>query len=364
MQTVSNFYEIVTSGTPLLDVRAPVEFRRGTLCGAVNLPLLNDEERHQVGLCYRQRGSDAAIRLGHQLVSGEVRQRRINKWCAYLREYRQAVVYCARGGMRSAVSCEWIRQQCGITVSRVKGGYKAFRGYLLEQLMPEQIQSRPVILGGRTGCGKTILLNQLENSIDLEGLANHRGSSFGRHIKPQPSQATFENRLAWALVKHSHCGYSTLVLEAEGSNVGRCFLPKALAAFFAQSPYVVLEAALEERIQATYEEYVLHEQAAFRDVFGQEEGMTLWLTAMQSATERIRNRLGHERARTITLLQQQASDHQLKSGSAEEHKKWIAILLKDYYDPLYDYSIKNKQRACLFTGNTDEVLDFLKSYTG
>lgn len=364
MQTVSSFNEIVINSIPMIDVRAPIEFERGTLLGAVNLPLMNDQERHEVGLCYKEKGKGAAIALGHELVSGELKDKRIQAWRDFAQKQGNAILYCSRGGMRSQISQKWLYEVAGIAIPRVEGGYKAFRNYLLAELEPERITSQPIILGGRTGAGKTILLKKLDNSIDLEGLAHHRGSSFGRHIEGQPGQATFENRLAWALIHHRHAKHKAMVLEAEGANVGRCFLPKPLVAHFGESPYVVLEASVEERTQTTYAEYVLHEQQDYLHHFGVEQGLDRWLQAMQESVDRIQNRLGLERAKNIKTMQLKAHEQQRKTGSAQGHEAWIAFLLTDYYDPLYDYSIKKNSRKCIFSGNASEMLDFLRVYPG
>ena len=216
-------------------------------CSAENFPLINNQEREEIGIRYKNLGQDEAIRLGHELVQGEIKSERIRHWQDFFKQYPQGVLYCFRGGMRSKITQQWIYEQTGVIYPRVKGGYKAMRNYLLSRLEPESISSKPVILGGRTGSGKTRLLNSLANSIDLEGLANHRGSTFGRFTTPQPGQADFENRLAAALTKHGAAHHSHLLLEDEGRHVGKRFLPKELAQFFNSGDLVVLEVDFEER---------------------------------------------------------------------------------------------------------------------
>ncbi|MEN8255915.1 MAG: tRNA 2-selenouridine(34) synthase MnmH, partial [Verrucomicrobiota bacterium] len=198
LPTTKDFKRIVLDDIPLIDVRAPIEFESGAFPTAVNLPLMNNEERHLVGIRYKEKGNAAAVKLGHELVGGEVKQERIAAWAEQIKHRPDTMLYCFRGGQRSKISQQWIAEETGTVIPRLEGGYKAFRNYLLEQLDPANQNPVPVILGGRTGTGKTILLQQLENAVDLEAIANHRGSSFGRFTTPQPCPIDFENSLAWA----------------------------------------------------------------------------------------------------------------------------------------------------------------------
>lgn len=357
-----NIEKIVTSDALFIDVRAPVEYQKATLPGAVNLPILNDTERHLVGKRYREQGQDAAVQLGHQLVGGAVKAERVNQWVEQVTRHPNALIFCSRGGMRSQIAQQWIREASGHELPRIAGGYKAVRRYLLQRLDPDALVSRPVILGGRTGSGKTLLLQQLDNAIDLEHLANHRGSSFGHHIDPQPGQADFENRLAFALIHHGLQGHSTMVLESEGTHVGRCYLPAPLARYFSSCPLVLLEAPLVDRVELTYTEYVLNGQAAFCRVYGEEKGIEQWLDTMQADVRKIARRLGAQR--TVSVLDLQANAHrtQLVSGNADCHREWIEVLLRDYYDPTYDYKLNKKQPQVIHSGNYQSVLQFLQQY--
>ena len=116
----------------MLDTRAPVEFVKGAFPGAVNIPLMNDAEREQIGLRYKQQGQDAAIALGHQLVSGETKAARIRAWADFAHRHPDGCLYCFRGGLRSRIARQWIQEEAGIDYPRVAGGYKAMRGFLLE----------------------------------------------------------------------------------------------------------------------------------------------------------------------------------------------------------------------------------------
>ena len=112
--------------TPLIDVRSPVEFSEGSLPHSINIPIMNDEERTLVGTCYKEHGQEAAIKLGHELVQGQVKQDRIQAWTNYIEAHPEAQVFCFRGGLRSQITCQWINE-AGIKRSPIPGGYKRMR---------------------------------------------------------------------------------------------------------------------------------------------------------------------------------------------------------------------------------------------
>ena len=145
---------LFTHDVPLIDVRAPAEFAHGAFPTAHNLPLLNDRERHQVGIVYKEGGQRAAMVLGSKLVRGDLKAARLKARCNFLTERPHAQLYCPRGGLRSQLSGEWIGE-AGIRVRRVEGGYKAMRRFLLEQLERVTSASTIYVLSGRTGSGKT-----------------------------------------------------------------------------------------------------------------------------------------------------------------------------------------------------------------
>jgi len=355
----SDFHRIVIEDIPLIDVRAGVEFKAGAFPGAVNLPILDDKERRLVGICYKEKGQDEAIKLGHQLVSGEKKQKRVAAWMDFIHSYPQAMIYCFRGGLRSQIAQQWLEEETGISTQRLEGGYKALRNYCIKQLDPAQVSARPLIVGGRTGVGKTLLLHQLDNAIDLEAIANHRGSAFGRFLTPQPSQVDFENRLACALIKHGHQGHHSMVLEDEGSYIGSCSIPAKLVQYFNGHNLVLLQASLEQRVQVIFDEYVIRSQAAYEDIYGVEEGMMRWLADMNQSVTRIKKRLGAGPMRRTRNLLESAWQKQLRTGNGDDHKCWIEILLGEYYDPMYDYQLRKKSDSIIFKGTTLEVLEFL-----
>jgi tRNA 2-selenouridine synthase len=234
---------LFSKNTPLIDVRAPVEFAEGAIPNSVNLPLMNDEERHLVGICYKEHGQAAAIELGHQLVGGKVKDERIELWRDYIRKNPATEVFCFRGGLRSQISCEWM----DMGKKPIPGGYKRLRNFFLSWINEAPLNNF-IRLGGLTGSGKTTVLAKVRDHIDIEKLANHRGSAFGPRGW-QPSQISFENLLALDLMKLSG---KRIVVEDESAMLGRITIPQRIFQNMRASPLVILEVDPEERLQILF----------------------------------------------------------------------------------------------------------------
>ena len=157
-----DFRRIVLENRPLIDVRAPVEFNKGAFPTAVNLPLMTDEERHLIGIRYKEKGNASAVQLGKELV-GPVKQERVDAWKTFIKAHPNAYLYCFRGGQRSQISQAWV-QEAGIIIPRLKGGYKAFRSFLMAESERIAREANTLIVGGRTGSGKTRLIHKCENT--------------------------------------------------------------------------------------------------------------------------------------------------------------------------------------------------------
>ena len=341
---MSDLDHLLASHGPFIDLRAPGEFLTGAISGAENLPILSDEERHQVGLTYKEEGQAAAIALGQTLVSGAIREERLDAWRAFIGSHPDAWLYCWRGGLRSETAQSWLRD-AGITINRVPGGFKALRQRCL-QLLDAAPRAKPwLILGGRTGTGKTVVLNEVAGSIDLEGLANHRGSAFGAALSPQPTPVDFENALAADWLNHQH---PYLLLEDESRTIGRLAVPPAWHEAMQNAPVVILEADLASRAAHIAEEYVSEPLA---------QGMPEAELAerLQSSLDRIQRRLGGLRHKQVG----EQLAHGFQTG---EHQAWIESLLSWYYDPMYDYQLEKKQRRILFRGDRLAVTEFLEGY--
>ena len=294
--------QIFAQKRPVLDVRSPCEFAHAHIPGAVNLPLFSDEERKIVGIVYKKLGSRPAIEKGLELVQFS----RIVQEIRHLDLSSSIYVYCARGGMRSS-SMGWLLELLGYEVTLIQGGYKSFRRWALGQFAkPYSL----VVIGGETGSGKTKLLKKLEESgeavVDLEQLAQHRGSVFGS-LAVQPSQEQFENGLAVELLKKRD---KSIWVEDESQRIGSATVPKMFFDQMRQSRLIVLQVPLEKRIQACLEEY-----------------LPLGYENLRFAITRLKKRLGGmETKRALDAIDR------------KNDRECCETLLR-YYDKKYRYSI-------------------------
>ncbi|WP_445937090.1 tRNA 2-selenouridine(34) synthase MnmH [Pseudomonas sp.] len=354
----SNYREIFLNDVPMMDARAPVEFNKGAFPGVLNLPLMDDSERQRVGTCYKQHGQDAAIAMGHQLVSGQVKDERVAAWAAFAKANPHGYLYCFRGGLRSQITQQWLTE-AGIDYPRVIGGYKAMRTFLLETTQQAVSECDFVILGGLTGTGKTDVLVQLNNSLDLEGHANHRGSSFGKRATGQPMQIDFENRLAIDLLKQRARGVQQFVLEDEGRMVGSCTVPLALYQGMQEYPLVWLEDAFEDRVERILRDYVINLCAEFISLHGEEDGFRLYAERLLQSLSNIQKRLGGERYQRLLAIMQAALDEQQRSAAVDLHRGWIDGMLREYYDPMYVFQRESKASRIEFAGDQAAVIAYL-----
>ncbi len=350
-----DFRELFLSDTPLLDVRAPIEFAKGAFPNSVNLPLLDDEQRHVIGSRYKEQGQDAAIALGWELATEEIQSQRKQVWQAFTQQHPTGYLYCFRGGLRSRMSQQLIAET-GTHYPMVEGGYKAMRRFLIDEF-ESQVATTPFIrISGRTGIGKTRVLKDIQNAIDLEGIANHRGSAFGGNLTPQPTQINFENQLSIDLLKQQAAHQGPVFLEDEGRLIGRIYLPEVLLEKMRLSPMVTLESSLEERIEFALEDYITSELPLYRQHFGKEEGEMKFSEQILGNLARIKKRLGAVRYTEMSGEFSEALTELFKSGEAEGFKNGIEKLLVDYYDPMYDYQQSQRKNDILFKGEKEEVI--------
>lgn len=343
--------------TPLLDVRAPIEFAKGAFPAATNHPILNDDERHQVGLCYQASGQKAATELGYRLVSGDVKESRIATWCKFVQAHPEAQLYCFRGGERSSIASQWLKD-AGINIPRIAGGYKRLRNHLLTvfDCLPSI-----VIVSGQTGTGKTEFLTHFTQAIDLEGLANHRGSAFGGHIKPQPSQIDFENALAIQFLKKS--GSSEILLEDESRLIGRINVPPLLQEKMKTAPIIVVDESLQVRVERIYQEYIDQQWQEYT-TFYLDDAPSQFERYLLTAVDAIRKRLGGDAHALIRKLMEDAINQHARGGGLEAHKAWITTLLSDYYDPMYNYQIDKKSERIRVRGTREELTAWYENNHG
>ncbi len=236
----------------IIDVRAPAEWAEDHLPGAINLPVLDDAERAEVGTIYKQVSPFTARKLGAALVAANA-ARHLQGPLADKPGGWRPLVYCWRGGQRSG-SFASILAQIGWRVETIAGGYKAWRGLVVAALYDQPFPCRVVVLDGNTGSAKTDILNMLPGLgvqvLDLEGLARHRGSLFGAMPNTlngggQPSQKAFETALAMAMLALDPS--RVVVVEAESSKIGNCRVPAGLWKAMLAAPRVAIVAPLPAR---------------------------------------------------------------------------------------------------------------------
>ncbi|HLD45995.1 MAG TPA: tRNA 2-selenouridine(34) synthase MnmH [bacterium] len=354
------FRAVFLNNTPLLDVRSPGEFAQGAFPQAINIPLLNDEERAQVGTCYAQKGQTAAIALGHNLVSGEVKKNRMALWIDFATKNPQTLIYCARGGLRSQIVQTWL-QDAGISLPRIEGGYKALRGYLLEQIDHISPRLPLIVLGGFTGSGKTRLLKQCAHHIDLEALANHRGSAFGSQFTAQPTSQNFENSLAIRLIKLSRKDPAQLLLEDESHLIGKLLIPPVLFYRMSESPLLVLDTPIEERARIVLGEYVIDEWTTRYQHLpnGHNELALMLKTKLKKISKKLGGALFNEIAGDID----KATEQHMSASTFDSHLVWTQKLLTRYYDPMYAHHLGKNQSRVIYRGQTNDILTKILTQT-
>jgi tRNA 2-selenouridine synthase len=295
---------------PLYDVRSPGEFLQGTIPNSLNLPLFSDAERAEVGTVYKQVNPQDAYLLGLKFAGPKLANfvaEGLKTTCNH-----PTRLFCFRGGQRSG-SMQWLFQSAGISTITLKGGYKAFRRFVLETFAkPYELK----VLGGLTGSGKTEHLLKLksegEQIIDLEALAKHRGSAFGR-LGRQPSTESFENSLACALFDLD--AKRPIWIEDESRLIGYCKIPDLLYAQMQKAPFSFLESSKSDRINRLVQDYGHFPKPC-----------------LIQATQVLSKRLGAVRTKEIIAFIQ------------EEHFQKAASLLLDYYDRTYLYSLEKNKR--------------------
>ena len=326
--------------TPLIDVRAPIEFKKGSLPTSVNLPILLDDERHQVGKTYKKLGSGPATDLGFNLVSGDLKEKRVKKWLNFINDNPSAQIYCARGGQRSKIAQEWIAEQ-GVSVPKVEGGFKSLRNECLNFIDKAcSDEKKWIVIAGMTGTNKTGIISLLNNGIDLEGLANHRGSAFGGFETPQPSPIDFENSLACNYIQIKN---KTVIFEDESRTIGRLVIPEKFYNRIINSEIVIINEPIDVRVDHIYEEYV-------HDALVNQTNDDL-KRKLSDQLSKISKRLGRDNFIKINEQLQIA----FQKDSRESHHIWIHELLTNYYDKMYYYQLEKKKDRCIFSGSWKEV---------
>ena len=357
MQAITDFKQLFLSDTPMLDVRAPIEFNNGAFPCSINAPLMNNNEREAVGTCYKEHGSDAALKLGHRLVCGDIKTQRIQQWQDFANKHPDGILYCFRGGLRSRISQQWL-SDIGIERPYVEGGYKAMRTYLLEQLHQRVNEGQFLLLAGRTGSGKTEVINAWPHAIDLEGLACHRGSAFGKTFVPQPAQIDFENAWSVAWLKRIQVDKSPVLIEDESHLIGKVVVLREYLAATQFASNVLLEVPYQERIARIRSDY-------FMDAFEHYQkndpstAHDLLDAFIRDAVLRIKKRLGGARFMFINNTLDAAMIALKSQNQWSGFDDIINALLSEYYDPMYEYQYQQKADKTIFKGTHAEIIEWL-----
>jgi tRNA 2-selenouridine synthase len=353
-----NYLQLFLDDVPMMDVRAPIEFAKGAFPYSANIPLLDDQQREQIGIQYKNAGEEEAIELGLKLATPDIRAERLEQWLDFCRGHAQGYLYCFRGGLRSRTTQSWIREQ-GVEFPLVKGGYKAMRRFLIDELATSVDQLPFVIVSGLTGSGKTRVLQQIQHHVDLEGIANHRGSAFGRAASDiQPSVIDLENQISIELLKHRHhFPGKPVFLEDEGRCIGRVNMPEILYKKMQKAPRAILEVDVESRIQLISEDYIENAWPQYQALYGDLAEVEFSRYILENLA-RIQKRLGGDKYKQVRLCFEAALIQFYVDQDSSEFYDGIHTLLVDYYDPMYRYQLSNKDVDIIFQGPEDSYLEW------
>ncbi len=265
MATILDPKEFLEMGKtlPMVDVRTAAEFENGHIPGAQNLPIFSNEERVVVGTKYKRAGKDSAVLLGLELVGPKLA--RFVRQAKKIAPEKKILIHCWRGGMRSG-SMAWLFETAGFTVYLLKGGYKAYRAYNRE-LFADKVEI--IILGGMTGSGKTEVLHEMMEAghqvLDLEGVANHKGSVFGALGQAdQPTNENFDNELAqiWSGFDYSR----PIWIEDESNAVGTVWINDVLFLKMRNADVISMDIPKEERIKRLVKEYACFDISELKEL--------------------------------------------------------------------------------------------------
>ncbi|MFZ3230350.1 MAG: tRNA 2-selenouridine(34) synthase MnmH [Pseudobdellovibrio sp.] len=357
--TIDDFKNQLLNKTPLIDVRAAIEFVTGSIPGSINLPILDDQERHQIGICYKNKGQEAAIVLGHKLVSGENLESKVSAWKAELSKNPDTIITCFRGGLRSQ-SAQKFLQDVGIKTVRLEKGYKSARQYFMDHLQSYAKATPMLILSGTTGSGKTHVINDIAGfypTVDLEGLAHHRGSAFGAWSIPQPAQADFENRLAVETMKVAATELRPLLLEDESRLIGSCHIPEYFFLKMREASVILIQEPLESRIENIFADYIT---SLINDSSSVEDVKNIF-AKYKNSVSRIQKKMGGLRAQELLNDLNECELDFTESKAVNKNKIWIEKLLVWYYDSMYLGSLEMRKPNIAFKGSSAEVKSFLQT---
>ncbi|MHA0858253.1 tRNA 2-selenouridine(34) synthase MnmH [Paenibacillus sp. CMAA1364] len=312
----------------LIDVRSPSEFEDSTLPDSINIPFFNDEERAEVGTLYKQTSVQAAKERGLEIISA--------KLPSFIKQFEaiqgDKVVFCWRGGMRSRTTAT-VLSLMDVHVSRLVGGYKAYRNWVMEELNTFEFKPKSYVVHGNTGTGKTILLHRLRDLghpiLDLEGLAGHRGSIFGEIGLHANNQKCFDSMLLEELIALNDAPY--VLFEAESKRIGKAVMPQFLADQKEVGSQIWIEMPMEARVQHILDDYQ------------PEQYKERCITAFMNIKSRMHTPIAAEIEQHL---------------HADRFAEAVALLLEYYYDPKYNFSTNQYEgieKVTFTVNNVDEA---------
>lgn len=316
----------------VFDVRTAVEYLEGAVPGSINIPLFNEAERARIGSVYLKNPL-AAKYLAMDIVSPNISKfvRRING----CRQGKPPVILCWRGGMRSRVTVEFLHM-VGIEALQLQGGYRRYRQYIHTLLTEYKLDSQVIVVKGKSGTGKTDILNDLAERgypvLDLEGLAAHRGSTFGSYEQACPStQKNFDASLLQELQRLR--GSKLIMVEGESKRIGNIYVPDFLFTAMKEAPVIEVEGSLDARVERIVRDYAPKSHQARLNMY--------------RALARLRHRL----AKTALAEMKHCLD-------AENYNSFVRLILTRHYDNIYDHQLPGVEvLARVNSDNTKKAAD-------
>ncbi|MCJ7691772.1 MAG: tRNA 2-selenouridine(34) synthase MnmH [Clostridiaceae bacterium] len=324
----------------LVDVRSPGEFVDGTINGAINIPLFDDEERKIIGTAYTRESVEKAKRIGVEVASKKLLHI-YDEIKELQKQYDKIVLFCARGGMRSGIFGALL-SSLGVNTERINEGYKGYRRFIVENLPKANDSVQYIVLHGNTGVGKTEILKQLEcdgfHILDLEGLANHRGSLLGTvGLGKSTSQKQFESNIFHMLQKGKG---SYVFLEAESKRIGNATIPDFIFQKMKTGIHIFVEADIVFRVDLIVNEY------------------TKFGNCNEEIIECLKRLEKHIGAKNI--------DRYSELVSKSEYYEVVSELMIKYYDPMYThgsdkYVYELKIQVADIKTATEEIKNWIKT---
>jgi tRNA 2-selenouridine synthase len=330
-------YKDLTGDYVLVDVRSTGEFNEATINNAVSIPLFNDEERALVGTIYTRKSTEEAKKIGVEIVSKKL-PFIYDKIHELEKQHKSVVLFCARGGMRSASITELLGA-LGMRVKRIKDGYKGYRAFINEELPKLNEKVTYIVVHGNTGVGKTEVLKKLKEDgydvLDLEGCANHRGSILGSvGLGDGTSQKQFESNI-YEELKQVKGKY--VFIEAESRRIGRVLIPEYIHGDMKNGLHIFVDASLDFRSKIIIDEYTKNNGCN------------------EEICDALRRLKKHISEKNIEIYCDMVNN--------DKYEEVVKELMIKYYDPLYTHSSdKYNYDKKLMISSIDEGVEGLKSF--